>query len=767
MVVPEWVRRGADVDGTQFGRLLREARQRSLLTLESLSEASGVSVRAISDMERGQSLPRQGTLSELMDVLELSEDERRRFVEASVRRAGKPAGRVPRQLPPDLAVFRGREEALATVYGLTAQVAEQGGHVVVSAIGGMAGVGKTTLAVHWAHHVADRFPDGQLYVNLRGFEDTGRPLDPAEALGGFLAALGVPDSDIPRGTEERSLLFRERTASRRLIVVLDNARDEEQVRPLLPASTGCLTVITSRSRLSGLAALEGARLVGLDVWTREEALAALAARIGEERCGVEPEAAAQLVELCGFLPLAVAIVAAQLSATPQLPLRLAVRELRETGPLLDALSAGPRRGDVRAVFSWSYRALPPETAVFFRHLALHPGPSVSAEAAASLAGIGMPEARQHLRQLTSANLLSRDAEGRHVLHDLVRAYGVELVEQENDDRLGAEKRLLDYLRHNAHVANRFLGRTSTDVAAPPVEGVVSVVLGTREEALDWFRQEEATVASALRSMDDPRLLRLRMTFTQDWVSYYSVMGRWSDEIETKRIALDAALLLDEADAVVRSATDLARALAETGQTEEADRQIELLLGHLDRVGPAERAVTERTIGWVRGRQKRHDEALHHARRALEIYRTLGDDRATAREMNAVGWYLALLGRYEETVALCEEAIPLLRRDGNLRIEAAAWDTMGYARQHLGDLDGATADYQESLRIYGEAFDGYNQAEVLDHLATAQQEQGDRAGARESWLRAADLLSAIRSPRAARMRANAQALDASEGSPEGA
>ncbi|MET7518948.1 helix-turn-helix transcriptional regulator [Streptomyces sp. NPDC005480] len=300
----------------EFGRLLREVRLRSLLTLENLVEMSGVSVRAISDMERGQSLPRQATLGELMGALELDEDERRRFVEAAARRGQGATGRVPRQLPPDLAVFRGREEALATVYGLTAQVAEPGGHVVVAVIGGMAGVGKTTLAVYWAHHVADHFPDGQLYVNLRGFEDTGHPMDPAEALGGFLAALGVSDLDIPRGAEERGALFREWTASRRMTVVLDNARDEQQVRPLLPASTGCLTVITSRSQLSSLVAVEGARPVGLDVWTREEALSALAARIGEERYRAEPEAAGALVELCGHLALAVAIVAAQVSVTP-------------------------------------------------------------------------------------------------------------------------------------------------------------------------------------------------------------------------------------------------------------------------------------------------------------------------------------------------------------------------------------------------------------------------------------------------------------------
>ncbi|MFI6062450.1 helix-turn-helix domain-containing protein [Streptomyces sp. NPDC051286] len=468
------------MDEKTFGRLLREARQRALFTLERLAEVSGVSVRAISDMERGHSLPRQATLRELMDALGLDEDERRRLVGASTRSARQ----VPRQLPPDLAVFRGREEALTAVHTITSQVAARCGQVVIAAVGGMAGVGKTTLAVHWAHRVAEHFPDGQLYVNLRGFENSGRPLDPGEALAGFLGALGVPSSDIPRGTEERSALFREQAASRQLIVVLDNARDADQARPLLPAAPGCLTILTSRCRLSALATTEGASLISLDVWTQPEAVAALAARIGADRCRAEPEDAARLVELCGHLPLAIAVVGAQLSAEPRMPLRLAARELAEAR--LDTLSAGDRRADVRAVFSWSYRALTPDTARFFRYLALHPGAVVSAEAAASLAGAEMTVARRHLGELTSASLLSRDADGRYMLHDLVRAYGTELAEQEQDDRSAAETRLLDYLRHNAHAANHFLDtRRGIEPTEPPAPGAVRVAIGTGSVRRGW------------------------------------------------------------------------------------------------------------------------------------------------------------------------------------------------------------------------------------------------------------------------------------------
>jgi tetratricopeptide (TPR) repeat protein len=296
------------------------------------------------------------------------------------------------------------------------------------------------------------------------------------------------------------------------------------------------------------------------------------------------------------------------------------------------------------------------------------------------------------------------------------------------------------------------------VPAPSAEDVTSVVVDTREEALEWFRQEESTVAAALRSMNDPRLLRYRMYLTHDWVSYYSIMGRWADEISAKRIGLDAALVLDDPTAIARNCSSLARALAQTGQVDQAEEQVDLMLGQLRRLPPAEQAATERSIGWVRGRQGRHTEALHHARRALALFRALGDRGSEARELNAVGWYLTLLGDHRQAIAMCEEALPMLREAGNRRSEAATWDSIGYARQRLGELDAAIADYHRSLRLYEEALDSYNQADVLDHIASVQLERGDDAEARESWTRAARLLSAIGDPRAEEMRVRAGALD---------
>ncbi|MER6167582.1 helix-turn-helix domain-containing protein [Streptomyces violaceorubidus] len=737
-----------------FGPLLREARQRALLTLESLAEASGVSVRAISDMERGKSLPRQATLGELMDALDVDEEQRRRLV-AAARPGTRP---VPRQLPPDLAVFRGREGVLAQLRALEDRAAAQGGHVVISSIGGMAGVGKTALAVHWAHQMSERFPDGQLYVNLRGFDDLGKPLDPGDALGVFLRGLGVPSTDIPSATEQRGALFRQRAATLRLVVVLDNARDAEQVRPLLPAAPGCLTVVTSRNQLLGLAAADGATPVGLDVWTPEESLAALAARIGAERCAAEPEAAAELVHLCGHLPLAVAVVGAQLGAEPRLPLRVAVAELREARPRLDALSADDSSVDVRAVFSRSYRALGPATARFFRYLSLHPGSAASAQAAASLAGLPMTQARGHLRELASASLVSRDAEGRYVLHDLVRAYGAELAEHHDDDRLGALDRLLSYLHHNAksanvHVTQQFRSGLPDDPAA----GTVHVTIDNRADALDWYRQEEQTAAAALRAVDEPRLQRRRIDVALEWVSYNETTGRWPEEIAATRIALDAALGLDDPVAVERSSHNLIRALIETGRGDEAGGLIETRLPYLSRLPAEHRTGAERRASWVCSKLERHEEALGHARTALTIARTLGRPDELARALLELAFKVSDMGENQEAVALCEEALPVCRDTGERRFEAMAWGTLGVARLGLDDLDTAVDDLKKARHLFGETLDVYNEAETLDNLATVHQRRGATEEARACWLEAAELFAGLRIARAAEMRARAEAL----------
>ncbi|WP_320779278.1 ATP-binding protein [Streptomyces sp. CRN 30] len=743
------------------GALLREARQRALLTLEALAQTSGVSVRAISDLERGRSAPRQSTLSELMDALDIDEDERRALLDAARRGGRSTAPRVPGQLPPDLRVFQGRQSVMARMEHLTAEAGERPAHVLITAVGGMAGVGKTALAVHWAHQVADRYPDGQLYVNLRGFDPSAAPAAPGEVLAGFLNALGVPGRRIPDGTDARAALFREETDGRRLIVVLDNARDSRQVRPLLTRSPGCLTVVTSRNHLTGLATTDGAHLIDLDLWTYDEALAALAARIGPDRVAAEPGPAAELVELCGRLPLAVAVLAAHLAAEPRLPLRVTVREVTEARSRLDMLSTDDPRTDVRAVFSWSYRALDPAAARFFRHLAVIPGPVLSAEVAASASGVPMPRARGALRTLVSAGLLSRDAEGRYVLHDLVREHASDLLDQGPDDRPAAESRLFDYLRHNARTAARTLNphRVGSDGSdsGPPVPGALLLTFGSREDALAWFQQEERTVMAVPDTAGDPRLLRLRRDLAHDCVPYFSARGQWADEIAVQRRGLDAALLLDDPVGAGTAASDLARALALAG-TEHADEVEELIRlaeRQHPRIPPVRRAHTLRATGWIRYHQGRHAEAVDLNREALEIYRTVPEPNLVARQLNAIGYNLALMGRYREAVASCRQALPILQEQGNRFSEAATWDSIGYALYHLGELREAVDHYRTSLRLYDDAPDAFNQAEVLDHLAQAHAGLAEPEAAHDAWSRAAELLDTIAHPRAAELRARAR------------
>ncbi|GAA1225245.1 hypothetical protein GCM10009665_14460 [Kitasatospora nipponensis] len=747
-----------------FGKLLRRAREGSRLTLEGLAAASGVSVRAIGDMERGRSLPRPSTLTELLNALDLDETGRR-TLESAARRGGPvPERRIPRQLPPDLRAFRGRQDVLTRLLRIGCGSDAAAGHPPVAAVGGMAGVGKTSLAVHWAHRVADRFPDGQLYVNLRGFDPSASSLDPGEVLGGFLTALGVAGASIPDGTEERTALFRAQIADRRMIVVLDNARDSQQVRPLLPKTSGCLTVITSRNHLTGLAATDEAHLIDLGLWTAGEAVEVLSARIGAERAAVDPTSAAELAQQCGGLPLAVAILGAQLAAEPALSLRVAADELTRTHSRLDALSTDDPGTDIRAVFSCSYRALDPASARLFRHLTLLPGPVFSAEAAASTVGEPIATARRLLRCLTSASLLTRDADGHFVLHDLVREHAADLLDRESDDRHAAELRLLEYLRHNARAAVRALEtRLVLDLDQDPDPRVALLPFDNREQAIAWFQQEERTILAALRKTDDPRLLHFRLGLAKDCVPYFSAQGQWADEIAMQRLALDAAVVLNDPVAVSITASSLARALAETGQGGEADRLVELIGRQLDCLPELDQAHAQRSIGWVRGRQRRYQEALDHAGAALAIYRDSADPNLVARELNAVGWYLTLLGRHCEAVAVCREALPLLQETGNRFSEAATWDSIGYALYHLGELREAVHHFENALRLYGEVLNPYNQAEVLDHLAEAQRDLGDGRAARASWLRAAELLGEAGSSRADDMRARALACD---GAPEG-
>ncbi|MFF8431279.1 BTAD domain-containing putative transcriptional regulator [Streptomyces sp. NPDC016566] len=333
----------------------------------------------------------------------------------------------PAQLPPDLAVFTGRGTELDTLSALADTTAATGHRPATVLISGMAGIGKTTLAVHWAHSVADRFPDGQLHVDLGGFDPRRAALEPAEALRQLLAALGVPAQRMPEGVDELAGLHRRLLAGRRLLLLLDGAADTEQLRPLLPVPPGCLTVVTSRNGLPGLIAA-GARPLPLDLPSAADARTALARRIGSERVTAEPEAAEEIVARCGRLPLALAVVAARAASRRDFPLAALAAELRASHGSLDAFSCAKGAADARAAFGCSYRTLSAGGARLFRLLPRHTGPFVTAGAAAALADLPVREARTLLGELTDAHLVTEAAPGHYALHELLRAFATELTE---------------------------------------------------------------------------------------------------------------------------------------------------------------------------------------------------------------------------------------------------------------------------------------------------------------------------------------------------
>ncbi|MER7431770.1 tetratricopeptide repeat protein [Nonomuraea rubra] len=729
----------------EFGSLLRELRTAAQMTLEELSEASGVSGRAIGNMERGKvGSPQRRTAEALADGLNLNEQDRARLL-ATVKT--RPRAGALAQLPADLPVFTGRRAELQQALALLDEQGRQAQAVLIGAIRGMAGVGKTALALHWAHQITDSFPDGQLWVDLRGFDRGGQVLDPGQVLGGFLRALGVTDSRIPAGTEDRAALFRSKLAGRQVLIVLDNARDSEQVRPLLPATAGCLAIVTSRNQLTGLAATHGARTLTLDVWTPAEAREALALRLDEARVAAEPEAVAQVLELCGHLPLAVAVVAARAAARPSFALADIAAELREAHGTLDAFHTLDGV-DPRAAFSWSYRALSPAAARLFRLLGLHPGPDVTLSAAASLIALPARRVRALLDECSAAHLVTEHEPGRWRLHDLLRAYAAEVAEEQDGptECRQAFHRFVDHLLHTAHAADQVIYPVvSTPIELAPAQpGTVVDVIHDREQAAAWATRELHVVWAAQRQAEiwggfDSHLWQLAWTTVDAFIDHQWSLGQES-----------LAFLARAAEAVTRDPAGQGYASAvvgwvtrqehHLGRSQEAKaRLLTFLQMPGTRAQPLDQARVHHDLGWLHGDLGEHDDALHHALAALALYRDAGNLVGHARELASVAWYHALLGHYDDAITYGEQAITHLAEQKIAVNEAGAWDTLGYAHHHLGDHQRAIDCYRRSLALYRATGRSHLEAEVLEHLGDTHHALGDATAAAAAWQQALDLL----------------------------
>ena len=667
--------------------------------------------------------------------------------------AGEPL--LPRQLPAAVRHFAGRADALKALAELAAE-AGAGRAVVISAIHGTAGVGKTTLAVHFAHQVAGNFPDGQLYVNLRGFDPAGPPMPTGEAIRLLLAGLAVPAAQIPGGLEAQVGLYRSLLAGRRLLVLLDNARDADQVRPLLPASPGCLVIVTSRRQLTSLAAAEDAYLVALDVLTDAEALELLTRRLGPGRLAGGPGPAQELIGLCARLPLALSIAAARAASQPTLPLASLVADLRDAGGRLDALDVGSPATNIRAVFSWSYRQLDATAARVFRLLGLHPGPDIGAAAAASMAALPPRQARAALAELTRANLLAEQAPGRFTCHDLLRAYAAERAQADDSDadRRSAIHRMLDHYLQTAYSAATLLHFWGVPATPPrPQPGVEPEQLATAADAVAWFEAERPVLmpatARALEAGFDTHAWQIPWAMAR----FLDMRGYAADWVTAEQTALAAAQRLGDRAAEAGAYLRLGSARSVVGADQDAHAEMERALSIYTELGNLTgQAYAHDSLNMFFQFEDRNAEALGHAQQALELFTAAGDETGRAHALNAVGWLHARLGDNRQALRYCGQALELLQGRGYLQLEAATWDSLGYAHHHLGDYAESAACYQRALEVFREIGDRLGQAVTLDHIGDAHQAAGRPQEARTAWEEALAILDGLHHPYAGEIRA---------------
>jgi DNA-binding SARP family transcriptional activator/tetratricopeptide (TPR) repeat protein len=659
----------------------------------------------------------------------------------------------PSMLPAGVAGFTGRDAELRALSAMLPGAAP--GPVLITAVGGTAGVGKTALAVQWAREHAGDFPGGQLYVNLRGFGPAD-PLSPSEALRIFLDALAVPLAGTAATLDGLVALYRSRLAGTRTLILLDNARDPDQVRPLLPDLPGCMVVVTSRNELTGLIAAEGAQTITLDVLTTGAARQLLIEGLGPERVAAEPGAAAELISQCARLPLALVIAAARAAARPGLPLTAQAAELRDAQSRLDALGTGEDVTDVRAVFSWSYRQLSPVAARMFRMLGLHPGPEIAAPAAASLAAIGLPQTRAALRELSRSHLLAELRPGRYTFHDLLRAYAAEQASiwDSPAEQAAAVSRVLLHYLHTAHAAALLLNPPRDPIAPEPLpSGVNPEHLTSYQQALAWFEAEHRVLLASVRLAARQRLDRLAWQLAWAMQDFLDRRGHWHDWASVGRTALDAAACSGDAAGQAVAHRLSAAACHRLAEYQQARGHLMTALSLYQQLGDRlGEARIYQSLSIISDREGHLADALGHDKQALRLFRAIGHRSGQASALNSIGWSHVLLGDPKQGRVSCQESLALHRELGDRAGEANAWDSLGYAEHQLRHFSRAADCYQQALMLFRELGDRYQQADTLQHLADTCRSSGDLTGARQAWQQALAILDDLQHPDADQVRA---------------
>jgi tetratricopeptide (TPR) repeat protein/transcriptional regulator with XRE-family HTH domain len=766
----------------EFADLLRQLRKQARLTQEELADEAAVSLRTIQDLEgRRHRTAHKPTAERLAEALTLTGPVRTLFVRAATGRAqpaevlaaqaadeppgaadGPEPGRedetpvgagpaaprlVPRELPGDVAAFTGRASELADLDAcLTAVTGPDGaqGPVVISAVSGTAGAGKTALAVHWAHRVAGHFPDGQLYVNLRGF-DPEQPVTAEDALAGFLGALGATGAEIPLGETARAARYRSLLTGRRLLVVLDNAATEEQVRPLLPGSPSVMVLVTSRAALPGLVARDGARRFDLDLLPAGDAVALLHALIGD-RVDAEPAATQTLARLCARLPLALRVAAELAAERPGMPLTDLVAELADERDRLQLLDAGgDPRGAVASVLSWSYRHLPPDTARMFRLLGLHPGQDWDRYAAAALAAATLGQGGQLLGALARTHLIQPAGPGRYGMHDLLRAYAAELATSTDQEQARHEAltRLFDYYVAACAAAMDCLALAERHQRpdSPPI-GTPVPEFTSRDAARSWLDAELATieaVAAHTASHGWPRhTIRLAQTLHRYFDGVPDATG-----LAICRHALDAAQECADRAAEARTLTMLGVIYGRQGRyTQAADcHQQATTLAHEtgDRLT---QAWALGNLALIHDQQGRYPQAARCSRQAVALYNELGDVTGAAIALTNLGLVYLHQGRYQRAASQLGQGLSAYRKLGHRIGEAVALTDLGQARYRLGQYQQATDDQALAVALSREIGSRRIEAWALTRLSQVRCRQGRYEQAAGSYQQALELFREV-------------------------
>jgi DNA-binding SARP family transcriptional activator len=663
---------------------------------------------------------------------------------------------APRELPPAVPGFTGRTAELAALTQVLDHTdAAAPGTVGICAISGTAGVGKTALALYWAHQVADRFPDGHLHVNLRGFAPTGDPVTAAKAIRGFLDAMGIPPERIPPAPQAQAGLYRRLLADRKMLIVADNARDEEHVRPLLPASQASLVIVTSRNQLSGLAAADGARLLNLDVLARGEAVQLLSARLGAGRAAAEPGALDQIAALCAHLPLALAVTAARAASRPRFPLTELAAELINTASCLDVLDTGDPAVSVAAVFSLSYRQLSPAAARLFRLLGLHPGPDISIPAAASLAGTDRAEADRLLRDLARDCLITEHAPGRYAFHDLLRVYAASQARDcdTQPQRDAAITRVLDHYLHTASHSATLLYPSSEQLAlAPPSPGTCPERPASHLQALAWFEAEHHVLLAAATLAAGSGAGAHAWQLPCALAPYLHRRGYPHEQATLTGSGLTAATHGDDPLGQAMTLRYLGNACISTGSYDQARAHLEHCLELYqrldDRMG---QAAALRSLAALADAQGRYADTLGHSEEALRLLQVTGHQVAEAEMLNNVGWCHALLGDYRQAREFCEQSLALIAKLGACDFEHVVWDTLGYTELHLGNHARAAAHFEFALRLCQDYGYRFAEAQILSHIGDARHAADELPQARQAWQQALAIYDDIQHPAVGEVR----------------